>query len=143
MIVRVIFTLLNINIPFFVSWKPYVMFILLACHRWSTNLLDVDLFKENELGGYQIWKLFFVVPVWFMPYFRLLNFVNNEQYGEGEMSRVVVFVSSLRLILHLLFLLWKSVENDQPLLHLSIPCLFSYSLILTSTQLVFFGKFYI
>ena len=27
-----------------------------------------------------------------MPYFHLLPVVNNEQYGEGEMSQAVVFV---------------------------------------------------
>ena len=27
-----------------------------------------------------------------MPYLRLLPFVNNKQYGEGEMSQSVVFV---------------------------------------------------
>ena len=27
-----------------------------------------------------------------MPYFQFLNFVNNEQYGEGEMIKAVVFV---------------------------------------------------
>ena len=27
-----------------------------------------------------------------MPYFHLLPFVNNEKYGEGEISQVVVFV---------------------------------------------------
>ena len=27
-----------------------------------------------------------------MPYFHLLPFVSNEQYEEGEMSRVVVYV---------------------------------------------------
>ena len=27
-----------------------------------------------------------------MPYFHLLPFVNNEQYGEGEKSQVAVFV---------------------------------------------------
>ena len=26
-----------------------------------------------------------------MPYFHLLPFVNNKQYGEGEMSQAVVF----------------------------------------------------
>ena len=26
-----------------------------------------------------------------MPYFHLLPFVNNEKYGEGEMSGVVVY----------------------------------------------------
>ena len=58
----------------------------------STDLLDVKLIKENKLGGCQRRKLFFVVPGWFMPYFHLLPFVNNKKYGEGEMSRVVVFV---------------------------------------------------
>ena len=92
LIVRVIFTGFNINFPFFVSWKPYVVFVHLACHRWSTNLLDVDLIEENELGGCQRWKLFFVVPGCFMPYFHLLYFVNNEQYVEGEISQVFVFM---------------------------------------------------
>ena len=27
-----------------------------------------------------------------MPYFHLLHFVKNEQYGEGEMSQYIVFV---------------------------------------------------
>ena len=92
LIVRVIFTIFNINIPFFISWKSYVVFILLSCHRWSTNLLDVDLIEENELGWCQRRKLFFVVPGWFMTYFHLPPFVNNEQYGEGEMNQAVVFV---------------------------------------------------
>ena len=77
---------------FFIYWKPYVVFVHFACHRWSINLLDVDLIEENKLGGCQRRKLFFVVPGWFMPYFHLLPFVNNEQYGEGEMSRVDVSV---------------------------------------------------
>ena len=68
------------------------MFVKLSCHRWSTDLLDVDLTEENKLGVCHIWKLFFVVPGWFMPYFHLLPFVNNEQYGEGEISQVVVFI---------------------------------------------------
>ena len=92
LIVCVIFTVLNINIPLFISWKLYVLLVHLACHRWSTNLLDVDLIEEKHLGGCQRWKLFFVVPGWFMSYFHLLPFVNNEQYGEGEMIRVVIFV---------------------------------------------------
>ena len=83
---------LNINFRFFMSWKPYVVFVQLACHRWSTNLFDMDLIKENQLGWCQRWKLFFVVPGWFMPYFYLLPFVNNKQYGESEMSQYVVFV---------------------------------------------------
>ena len=92
LIVRVIFTVFNINIPFFISWKPYVVFVHLACNRWSTNLLDMDLIKENKLGGCQRWKLLFVVTGWFMTYFRLLPFVKNEQHGEGEMSQAVVFI---------------------------------------------------
>ena len=40
-----ILTIFNINIPFFISWKLNVVFVHLACHRWSTNLLDVDLIK--------------------------------------------------------------------------------------------------
>ena len=55
-------------------------------------MLDMDLIKENELGGSQRWKLLFVVTGWFMTYFHLLPFVKNEQYGEGEMSQAVVFV---------------------------------------------------
>ena len=59
---------------------------------WSTNLTHVERIEEKELSGYHIWKLFFVVLGWFMPYFHVLHFVNNEQYGEGGISRVVVFV---------------------------------------------------
>ena len=55
-------------------------------------MLDVDPIKEKDLGGCQRWKLFFVVPGCFMPYFYLLHLANNEQYGEGEMSQVVFFV---------------------------------------------------
>ena len=36
-----------------------------------------------------------------MPYFRLLPFVNNEQYGEGEISQAVVFVYVFELNLAL------------------------------------------
>ena len=54
--------------------------------------MDVDLIEENELSGCQRWKLLFVVPGWFIPYFHLLPFVNNEQYGEGETSQAIVFV---------------------------------------------------
>ena len=52
----------------------------------------MDLIEENELGGCHIWKLFFVVPGWFMPYLHLLPFINNEKDEEGEMIRVVIFV---------------------------------------------------
>ena len=115
------------------------MFVQLDCHMWSTNLLAVDLTKENELGRCQIWKLFFVVSGRFVPYFHFLPFVNNEQYGEGETSQFFSLFISLHLILHLLFLLWKSVEHDQPLLHMPIPCLFPISLILRT--LLYFLNF--
>ena len=92
MIVCAIFTVLKINIPLFISWKPYVVLVQLACHRWPTNLLDVDLIEENKLGGCQRCTLFFVVSRRFMSYFYLSPFENNEQYGEGEMSQAVVFV---------------------------------------------------
>ena len=52
----------------------------------------MDIIEEKKLGGCQGWKFFFVIQVWFMPYFHLLPVVNKEQYGEGEISRVVVFV---------------------------------------------------
>ena len=64
LIVCVIFTCFIINVTLFISWKVYVVFVQLACHMWSTNLLDVELTKENELGGCQILKLFFVAPGW-------------------------------------------------------------------------------
>ena len=80
------------KVSFFISWKTYVVSVHLVFHRWYTNLLGVDHIEENKLGGFQRWKLFFVVPGWSVHYFHLLRFVNNEQYGEGEMSRVVVFV---------------------------------------------------
>ena len=54
--------------------------------------MDVDLIKENKLGEFQRLKLLFVIPGWFMPYLHLLTFVNNKQYGEGKMSRFVVYV---------------------------------------------------
>ena len=92
MIVCVIFTIFNINFPFFISWKLNGVFVHLACHRWYTNLLDVDLIKEDNLGGCHIWKLLFVGPGWFMPYLDLPPFGNNEQYVDGEMSQVIVFV---------------------------------------------------
>ena len=65
---------------------------------WSADLFVVDLIKEYKLGGCQRRKLVFVVTGWFMPYFHLLPFVINEEYGEGEISRVVIFVSVLSLL---------------------------------------------
>ena len=52
----------------------------------------MELIEENNLGGCQKWKLLYFVPGWFMPYFQLLPFLNNTQYGEDEMSQAVVFV---------------------------------------------------
>ena len=92
MIICVISTIFNINIPLFISWKLYVLVVHLACHRWSTNLLDAYLIEENELGGCQRWKLVFFIPGWFMPYLHLLPFVNKKQYEEGKMSKAVAFV---------------------------------------------------
>ena len=97
MIVCVVFTGFNINVPFFIYWKLYVVFVQLYCHRWSTKLLDVELVEENDLDGCQRWKLFFVVPGQFMTYFDLLSFVNNKQYGEGEMSLSTFPHSSYRV----------------------------------------------
>ena len=67
-----------------------------------------------------------------MPYFHLITFVNNKQYGESEMSQVVVFVYIFAFNFHLLFLIWKTLEHDKPFLQLSIPCLFPLILILCS-----------
>ena len=57
-------------------------------------------------------------------------FLNNKQYGKGEMSQVVVYAYVFAFNFYLLFILWKYVEHDKPLLHLWIPCLFPLSLIL-------------
>ena len=67
-------------------------------------------------------------------------FVNNKQYGKGKTSQAVVFVyvfaSNFAPTIHPP----NSVEHDQPLLHLSIPCLFPLILILRS--LLYFLNFY-
>ena len=55
-VVRTIFTGCNINVPIFFPWKPYSVLVKLACHRWSTDLLDMDLIEENKLGRCQIWN---------------------------------------------------------------------------------------
>ena len=34
-----------------------------------------------------------VLQGWYMPYLHLFPFVFSEQYGEGEISQVVIFVS--------------------------------------------------
>ena len=104
------------------------MFITFTCIRWSTEFLDVDPIEENKLGRYHKRMLLFFLPGWYMPHFHLLPFVINKRYGEGEMSRVVVFFISYNLILHLLFSLWKSVDHDQPLLNLSVTLLLPLTL---------------
>ena len=43
LIVRVIFTVFNTNIYLFISWKPYIVFVQLACYRCSNNLTYVEL----------------------------------------------------------------------------------------------------
>ena len=113
----VIFTIFNINSPFFISWKTYVVFVHLACHRWSTNLLDVELMRENELERCQRYNLLFVVPGWLMPYFHLPPFVLTNNMEKVKWVKLLSLFTSLHLISHLLFLLWKSVEHYQPLLH--------------------------
>ena len=83
----------------------------LACPRWFTNLLDVDLIEEKRAGWMSDMEVGFVIPGWFMPYFHLLTFGNSKQYGEGEMSRfivfVYVFVFNLALALSSKELCWK------------------------------------
>ena len=76
LIVCVIFTTFNINVILFISWKPYVMPVKLTCRRWSTDLLDVDLIKENKLGGCHRGKLFLVIPLWYMPCLHIPPFFN-------------------------------------------------------------------
>ena len=57
----------------------------------------------------------FYVIGWYMPYFRLFPFVFSEQYREGEISGVVIFVSFFRNFdMYLILIFWKSVENNQP-----------------------------
>ena len=66
-----------------------------------------------------------------MTYFHLLPFVKNEQYGEGEMNQAVVFVYlfSFHLILHLLFLLMKSVKHGHHCFTCRYPAYFHLSLL--------------
>ena len=49
-----------------------------------------------------------------------------------KLVKLLYLFTSLHLILHLLFILCNSVENDQPLLHLSIHFLFPLTIILRS-----------
>ena len=106
----------------------FVIFILLTCFIWSSDLFDVNLTKEYKVGGYQSRKLVFVVTGWYRPYFHLLPFDISKQYREGEMSQVVIFFFDLSFIcifvLYLLFILWKSDEHNQPLFCLVPSCFF-------------------
>ena len=90
---RFINTYFHIHFPFFISWKQNITFIHPTCCRWSTDLFDMNLVKEYKLGGCQWRKLVSVVTGCYMPYFNLPPFLFSKQYGEGEISRVVIFVS--------------------------------------------------
>ena len=59
----------------------------LTCWMWTSSkkAIWVDVRDGSSSLSYQDGS-------WFMPYFHLLTFVNNEQCGEGEMSQYVVFV---------------------------------------------------
>ena len=72
LIVYIIFNPFNINVTVFISWKSYVIFITFTCSRCPTELLDVELIKENKLGIFQRRKLLSVIPGWYMPCFHLL-----------------------------------------------------------------------
>ena len=49
LIVRVMFTDFNINVPVVIYWKPYVMFIKFTSRKWSYEFLDVKL-TEKKIG---------------------------------------------------------------------------------------------
>ena len=81
-----------------------------------------------------------------MPYFHIPPFVISKQYGEGEMSRVVIFVLVLLFlrifVMYLLFYLWKYVDRNQPLFCLARSCFFPHTLILcTLLNLLYFCYF--
>ena len=81
-----------------------------------------------------------------MPYLHLFPFVFSKEYGEGEISRVVIFVICITYFcnfdMYLLFILWKPVENNQPLFCLAMSCFFPLTLIL-STLLNFLYSCYL
>ena len=93
LIVCFVNTSFHIHFPFFISWKQNITFIPPTCFRWSADFFDMNLVKEYKLGGCQWRKLGSVVTWWYMPYFHLFPFVFSKKYGEGEISRVVIFVS--------------------------------------------------
>ena len=86
-------TSFQIHSPLFISWKHNIIIIQPTCCRFSADLFGMDIFKEYKLGGWQWRKLFFVVTGWYMTYFHLFPFIFSEQYVEGEISQVVIFVS--------------------------------------------------
>ena len=57
-----------------------------------------------------------------------------------KLVKMLSLFTSLRLISRLFFILWKSIEHDQPLLHLSISFLFPISLVIF-TLLYFLNLF--
>ena len=87
-------TSFQIHFPFFVYWKHNITLIWHNCWGWTTDLFDMNLVKEYKLGGCQWRDLGFIVTGWYMPYFHLSTFVLSEQYGEGEISQVFIFVSA-------------------------------------------------
>ena len=93
LIFRFINTSFHIHSPFFISWKHNIIFIQPTCCRWYADLFEMNLVKEYKSDGCQWRKMVFVVTEWYMPYLHLLNFVFSEQYGEGEISWFVIFVS--------------------------------------------------
>ena len=110
-----------------------IIIIYPTCSRWSADLFDMNLINEYKSGGCQWRKLFFVVTRWYMSYFCLLLFVFSKQYVEGEISWFVTFFFCLIIFLmYLLFILWKSVEHNQPLFCLVLSWLFPLTLILST-----------
>ena len=142
--INVIFSF-HIHSPFFVSWKQNITLIWQTCWGWTTDLFDMNPVKEYKLGGCQWRKLGFIVTGWYMPYFHLFPFLLSEQYGEGEISRVLsLFMHNIffHYDMYLLFILWKTVEHDQPFFCLALSCFFPLTLIL-STLLNFLYSCYL
>ena len=61
----VIFTSFSINVSFLISWKSYIVFIKNACHMYSNAFLDMELIKENDFCGCQIWNYLFTPPLFY------------------------------------------------------------------------------
>ena len=97
----------------------------LTCSMWTSpkKTIWVDVREGSCSLSYQY------VTCLISPSSLLELTKNTEKVKQVEL---LSFFTSLHLILHLLFSLWKSVQHDPPLLHLSIPCLFPLTLILCS-----------